>query len=393
MLDLRQRFLNRAFARSAVIFLLVFSIIFTLFFWHLGSLTPGLSPEEKTAIESSASLDAISSDPVNGPHKLLQFVFTSRGESAILARLPSVILGLFFLACFYAIARRWFGRLIAVLSTLIFASLPWIVLTARSATPDIMFIGTTCLVATYIWLSVAQRKTAALLILSAAAALLAYTPGLVWFLITGFLLWRKKILTGVRPAGKWTLTAAALMFVIGILPLAAAAAFDISILQRLLLIPANLPEIIELLKSVTWGVLGFVWSTRDPYPLVLGNLPLLPAAVIVLTIFGIYIMSVRARIEFYGLLSLIMVAILAYGLNRNLGILTLAFPAIGILMAAGLRYLYAEWKSVFPLNPLPKILALSLMVGVVLLNMMFGIRYSLAAWPNAETTKNTYVLK
>lgn len=283
--------------------------------------------------------------------------------------------------------------MIAVSATLIFGSLPWIILSARSAAPDIMFLSTICLVAAYVWLSVAANKSAALLALSVTAALLLYIPGLIWFLVIALILWRGKLADNSKLVSKWNLALAAVVFILLLAPLIIAIAGDPKLAQNLVLLPESYPSVLNSAKSLIWGALSFIWGTRDTHPMILGKLPLLNISVIALSFFGAYIMWKRARAEAYGIFGLILLAILVYCLNQDISLLSLAIPSFGILMAAGLRYLYAEWRSVFPLNPLPKVLALVLIASLVALNMVFGVRYALAAWPNSVPTKTSYVLK
>jgi hypothetical protein len=94
-----------------------------------------------------------------------------------------------------------------------------------------------------------------------------------------------------------------------------------------------------------------------------------------------------------GLVLLLVFSIAAAGINQDLKFLTLGLPAVGLIVAAGLRYLYIEWRSVFPRNPLPRALALVLMSTVVGLHVWLGLRYSLIAWPHTVDTRQTYVIK
>jgi succinate dehydrogenase/fumarate reductase cytochrome b subunit len=59
----------------------------------------------------------------------------------------------------------------------------------------------------------------------------------------------------------------------------------------------------------------------------------------------------------------------------------------------GLRYLFIEWRRVFPRNPMAKYFAIALMFGLILIHVFFGIRYSLLAWPSSADTRQTYMLK
>lgn len=393
MHKIASRFFKRSNLRPALILILVFAIIFLLFFWRLGNLTPAYSLIEKNSLSQSASLSAVVANPSFAPHKMFQFGSGFLGDSGLWARLPSVIVALVFLVSFYVVSRRWFGKLVAVLSTLMFASLPWIILTSRSAAPEIMYLSSLALIAGIVWLSMTDRKKTALFVTSLAAIMVAYTPGLVFFLIVALYLWRRKIIDASREVGRIAWIGAFFLLLIGILPLVWAAIQHPGTLRSIILIPTEIPPPLDILKTVVWGALSFVWSTREGYPLILGRLPLLSVSVTALSVFGFYIMWKRAKSELVAMLILLLTAILGYGLNRDMAVLTIAFPAFGILMAAGLRFLYAEWRSIFPLNPIPKSLAIFLVVGLVALNMMYGIRYALAAWPNNQTTKSIYVLK
>ena len=91
----------------------------------------------------------------------------------------------------------------------------------------------------------------------------------------------------------------------------------------------------------------------------------------------------------------LLVAILGIGLfiealNSNTAMFLLAMPALFVLLAAGLRYLYFEWHGVFPFNPIPRIIALLLISLVVGIHIVYGVRYSLIAWPGSSDTLSSY---
>ena len=134
---------------------------------------------------------------------------------------------------------------------------------------------------------------------------------------------------------------------------------------------------------------------KTPYSqnLILGRLPLLNLIQITFLVFGAYALWSAAKTKTLALAAGILLGILAAGLNNNLSLLALCIPALGIFITAGLRYLYIEWRGVFPRNPLAKNLALLLIGAVVVVNFIFGLRYSLIAWPHSMPTRSTYVLK
>jgi hypothetical protein len=100
-----------------------------------------------------------------------------------------------------------------------------------------------------------------------------------------------------------------------------------------------------------------------------------------------------AKKKLLGLVLAVLFAVAVAGLNNRLTLLFLGLPALGILIAAGLRYLYIEWKGVFPHNPIPKSLALTLMTLLVGIQLVYSLTYTLAAWPQAPSTKINYMIK
>ena len=168
---------------------------------------------------------------------------------------------------------------------------------------------------------------------------------------------------------------------------------DFALFHQFLLIPAHWSGVLETAKSIGWAALGLVWRTRTHNALIVGRLPILDVIQISLIVFGAYVMWSRARREMAALLALIVSSIILSGINNNLLLLALCLPALAILSGAGLRYLYIEWRSVFPRNPLPLSFALIIIAALVGLQVAYSLRYSLVAWPHTAATKELYVIK
>jgi hypothetical protein len=120
----------------------------------------------------------------------------------------------------------------------------------------------------------------------------------------------------------------------------------------------------------------------------------------ILLIFGAVAMFTQALAVGYMLLIFIVLCIFAAAINSPavigngyLPIIFMALPAISMFVAAGLRYLYIEWRTIFPRNPLPRALAICLMVVLVSMQVFFGMRYALVAWPHTTDTLRLYMLK
>ena len=139
--------------------------------------------------------------------------------------------------------------------------------------------------------------------------------------------------------------------------------------------------------------LGLIWKTGVHHDLQIGRLAVLNLAEIALAVFGVYAFWSRARSKVAGLSLLVALSVLGAGLSGQLSLLLFSFIAVGLFMAAGLRYLLIEWQGVFPYNPLARGLALVLICLVSVANIYFGVRFSLVAWPHTLATKQVYMLK
>lgn len=375
--------------------LIAIVMFFVVFLWRLGSLTAGLSPAELLARKSSSSLSAIISNPINAPHKLLQFGLHKLQPEHIWAlRLPSVIFALIIGFCFYRIAVSWFGRAIGLFGSLIFVSLPLLVISARQATPEILFFAPIILTWLYVWLLKTEKhKSSAWLLLMISAATLIYTPGMLIWAVGGFIVCRKRINSAISGVPALINASGLLVISLSAVSLGLACLKHPSVLKSLFLVPQHFPSISPLLKHLGWMVLSLFVKTSGPTTLGLGRLPVLNILLVSLLVFGVYALQGAARLKAILLSLSVLFAIMAAGLNNNISLLAYGLPSIGIFIAAGLRYLYIEWRSIFPRNPVPKTFALALIAVVTIVQVYFGLRYSLVAWPDSGPTRSVYVLK
>jgi len=375
------------------LYLFLALVIFVLYFWQLGSLTKGLGLAETAAANASSSISVIIDNPTYGPHKLLQYGFQKVfGHGPLQIRLSSVIFSLLFLLCFYVLIKGWFGRLIGVSALLFLAATPWFIQLARHGSPEVLLFSPLAILATYYWLT--RSKTwIAWLCLLVAGSLVLYVPGGLLLILLGLIFGRRnlaKTMGGFSPIRKML---GALLVLVLLAPLIYGTFKNPSILKPLLLIPATWPSPLVGLKTAAWDILALFWRTPVHIDQIIERLPIFNAAQVALAVFGSFALYKLARGKLYLLLGLSVFGIVAAALNRNLLLLSYVLPAVAVAVAAGLRYLYMEWKSIFPKNPIPKYLAVALITGLVGMHIAYGLRYSLLAWPNTAATKSTYVLK
>ncbi len=381
--------------RSWLVFTLAFGLIFIIFLWHLSNLTTGMSAKEISYASGSHNLSTIVNNPANAPHKLIQLaIFKIVPDHPSLLRLPSVAFAITFCLAFYKLAKTWFGRAIGWFATLIFASLPLLVVSARQATASVLFFAPIIFIALYGWFSKTKdHKTWAWLSVCLAAAVLVFTPGMLVWLLGAMVVCRKPLVRAANELAVWALTAGSLLVLASLVGLAVAAFNHHNLIRNLFLVPVQLPDWLPVLKHTGWMALSLFVRTGHGDPLIVGRLPLLNILMVALLVFGLYAMFGVTRKKTLFLSLSILYAIILAGSNDNLELLAFGLPAMGIFIAAGLRYLYIEWRSIFPRNPVPKTFALVLIAFVAATQVYFGLRYSLSAWPNTPQTRAAYVLK
>lgn len=390
----RARFGGRQLRRwtlpTAVIFFFVF-----LYLWQLGSLTGGISSAELSHVNSSLEWRSIAADPINAPHRLAQLAFYEMGHlGQATARLVSVLFMTLFVGLFYLLLRLWYGKLAAFAGVFLLAGTPWLILVARSATAEVLLLAPIALMSQYLWLTRRQtRQNLVWLSLAVTAGLIFYVPGGILLLAAAVAIKFKDLVKISRDLRIITIIASGLVLVGLIVPIVWAAIEDPKIIKAFLLVPEPLPDPLALVKQIGWAISSLFWRLPSPSDLTLGRLPLLTISILALAAFGIYAMVSRARRETYELLALAAGSVLAAGIANQLALLLPAVMIACVFAAAGLRYLFVEWNGIFPRNPLPRYFAVTLVVILVGLHLVYGIRYSLVAWPRSPATDRAYMLE
>lgn len=368
---------------------------FILFLFRLGSLTPGLSVAELSARGGSSNIHAIIENPINAPHKIIQYSLQTAGiHSQWSLRLVSVFWAAIFIGCFFYLAKRWFGKMIGLLGTVLFASTPWFIIAARSVTPTIMLLMPLTIAACFVWSWRSKNHTnIATVLLAAIIAMALYTPGAIWFVLLAGILSSGRLKTILKKNKFSSKIFAIALFLLLITPLVRAILLDPAIAKTLLLLPGHFGGVIDQLKSLGWSFLAILWHTRDHQILNIARWPLLSGPQLVLLVFGLFAMITQAKKETYMLITFVLVVVLAAAINMNSVFLVMALPALIMLAAAGLRYLFVEWRTIFPHNPIPKTLAITLMVVLVAFQFVFGAHYTLSAWAHSPSIQNAYHVK
>ncbi len=395
MLGALEGWLKKIKSHSLTISLIALIVLLGLLLFHLGSAPSGFSHSEATYHESSSSISNIIKDSIYLPHKLVVWSFNYIGwKGPEPMRLVSIIYGAIFTICFYFLARGLFGKTVAILSTAIFSLTPLFIIASRQSTPDILLFAPVAIMAIYNWLIRTEKhKNLGWILLLVVFAIFMYVPGLIWWLAIGAVICRRKLSAVMTEVPSWVIVLGFWLFSIILIPAIISIIKDWHIFKEFALIPVHFGSVLEVLKHIAWMFGALIIKTPYHDQLIVGRAPLLDIIQIALVAFGGFAMFVAARSKAAILVAAVLFSVLAAGINNNLRLLALGLPAIGIFMAAGLRYLYIEWRGIFPRNPIPKTLALILMIIVVSVQSVYGLSYGLIAWPQAPATKHDYVLK
>jgi hypothetical protein len=374
--------------------ILIVSLISLAVVYRLETVPKAINHNEKQYVQSSGTLKQVYDEPANAPHKLLIL-----GASTIIKpkvnylRGVSILFAILSALSFYVLCRHWFGTVIALMSCLVFLISPFFLASARAVSPEILRFAPLIVLAVYYWHLRIKNGNLAWILLLLISATALYVPGMIWWVIGAVIFSRKQLL---NTAGKISQTAAAtglLLSALTIVPLALAFVRNWRFLYQYLVIPHNLPAPMTFLKHLAWMITSLFFRTPYHDQMLIGRLPLLSVIQLALVVFGVYALYSAARKKAFWLSASVIMGVLLAALNNNLRLLFFSLPGLGIFMAAGLRYLYIEWRSVFPKNPIPKGLAIAMLAAVVTIQALYGLTYSLVAWPAAEPTKQVYVIK
>lgn len=386
---------RRIVGNQLFISLLGLGLFYWLYLYKLGTTTVGLSRSEFEASQGSSSLLAIIHNPVYAPHKLLQFGFRELfGYNTASLRLVSVIFAGIFLVCFYILCARWFGRLIGTVSTVMLGSLPWFSLLGRNATPSIMLMISSLILLSYYWFARSRKFVfISWLVFCLCASVALYVPGLIWALLVGALIIRHSLIFSIKRLSIFRILAGVMLILILIAPLIWSFIKTPSLLHHWLLIPTAWIGFEAFAKNFGWALSSLFVRTHSHIDWSIGRSPIITIAATSLAIFGGYAMSQQARQKLYAIIALATFGCLTAAANSNFVYLSFTIVPLALLAAAGLRFLYLQWHTVFPKNPLPRYFAYALIVLLAATQLIYGVRATVFAWPHTPETKTIFVIK
>lgn len=361
-----------------------------IFLTGLFKFVPFASQSELAAREAAGSMQAIIANPLYLPHKLLQLLVSELGFTGLLAsRSVSVVFAFIATVFFYRTIRTWYTPRVAILSSALFVSSPWLLHYARLATPLIMYALSIAL----IWVGLRVRSNKPRLITLAVSILivlcLLYVPGMVWLILAAGIWQRKTILNEFRHLSKGVVAAGIFSTSVILAPLIYAFTQDARLIVRWLgFSTQNFMLGDKLFDLVLTPYHLFIKAPANP-EFWLGRLPYINIAITILAGLGVYVLFKSAaldRMRAVGGAFVICALLAAFGTMP----LFATMPLILVMVAAGLALLLQQWFTVFPKNPIARSIGVVTVAVLVALCAYYGLYSYFVAWPRNPDTKQTF---
>lgn len=382
-------------AWPTVLLVIAGGVLFSLLWFKLGTLLPGLSPSEAIIQRHLAlqdiSLRSILDNPLFLPYSLVLYALQSLGLHGTLAvRGISAFIGTLTVICFYLIIRRWHTPRLAIFGTIMFAASSWFLNTARYGSADIMFSGIIFVLLAAILLQQSKHRKIMLTLTIFIGACYIYVPGMIWFLAIAGIWQSKRIRNELKRIPTWFTVVIALGGVIVIAPLVWGIYHTPSLVLPLLGLPNTLPNIADILQNIiNIPTYIFVRGPNDPARWLPGTayLDIFSSMMLFVGLYWAFFKRKLDRIRAITGLLLVGSLLVATGGPVNMALL---IPFIYLLITAGMTFMLQQWFTVFPRNPIARTIGTSLLSLAVLASVFYNINHYFIAWPNTPSVRKIY---
>lgn len=353
-----------------------------------------LSQPEMNAIESSLSGQKILDNPLFAPFKIPIYFLTKTGLASVFSlRMVSATYGIILAVFFYFFIKRWFSYKIAWLATAMLATSGLYLNYNRLALPYVLLpLSFLILLWSSWWIYQSKNVRARLAVAICLVITCFYIPGLIWFALILVLLQKphfKNMFTGITKAYFFIS-----VFLVSLLlmPLILAFLKDTSLLLQWLALPSQLDFKLLFNNLLQIPISLVIRSELNPI-FNLGRLPYLDILTISLAILGTYAFAIRYKLmRTKALILSIIIALLLLSFENQIQI-NILLPVIYIVVASGIMFLLQQWLSVFPKNPVAKVIGITLITCTLSLSIYYNtVRYFLA-WGNNPISQQSFQIR
>jgi hypothetical protein len=358
---------------------------------RLGNLV-GASPTELQTIQVGRSLASLGDNPLLAPYKILVYLLLHLpGSDLLYVRLAAAIITCVSIWLLFTLARRWYGTTTSVWVSIAFASSTWTLQTGRfGAGYSLLIVTILALLNLAAWMSTTTKHSQALIVYSVVSGLALFTPGGLWYVLAITLLAYKALLAHRSKAEPQYVALSAAVMVAFLAGVVSGLVQDTSLVAQWLGLPGQFPTPVVFVKQTIASVVYFIGKGPVLPEIWLAHTPLLDIASTVFLCLGTvfyarHLRNARTRL----LLSFVVISMLLIGLNGAVA-LNYAVPIVYLVLGGGVAYIMHQWNRIFPYNPIPRIMALVLMAGLLMAVIGFHtIRY-FVAWRSSPNTVQAY---
>lgn len=371
-------------------------IMAALFWYQLGSLTPGMSSteiihQEKVASESISLRKTLTEEPLYLPFTLGLYALQTVGVSSAMAvRSIGAFFGVLSGIGFFLLVFKWHTLRVSIFTTVLYVFSAGVLHMARHADvlPVYLLLPVILAIAVHLRTINNSRLQTAFLFLAFAMSL--YIPGLIWLALVLFIWQRKRIFTflkSLRPAHAFALSVLGVS-TIGLL------LFSFMINPGQLYVWLGVPDALPtpaLVLSQAGAVATelFLRGPSNPQMWV-GHAAILDVFAVVLFALGSYVYWLKRKLDRTKLLfgSLVILFVLA-ALGGPVPTFAL-IPLIYAVAAAGIALLLQQWFSVFPRNPIARSVGIFLVIACISMSIFYNTQRYFVAWAKSPETKSEF---
>ncbi|HUP26039.1 MAG TPA: hypothetical protein VM124_00130 [Candidatus Limnocylindrales bacterium] len=370
--------------------LAVVVVVGILLTFRIGSLTHGASLAEREYINTLQSGRQILNEPIFIVHKLPVYILFKLNIHRIgVYRLVSVFMAASMVVSTYFILKRWYSLRVALLGSWLALSAAATLHIGRLALPEASFLLFMPMVAAIVWMHTTTRPHLALVMLSFLTGFSLYIPGFFWLIVALYIWQRKDFWEAIKTMRGELQLLCGFIIIFCVLPLGLSA---IQVPQNLLLaagLPTHLPSISQIGKNILAVPMQlFIRGLNNPI-YNLGRLPLLDVFSTVMIALGAY--SLRYNLT-HMRTQLVLGGAILFGILIAAGGLpvTVLLPLLYLLAAGGIGFMLQQWFTVFPRNPLARIIATTLVSVTVVMASFYNINRYFIAWPQTPATRQAF---
>ena len=359
--------------------------------YNLDGLLPGYTTQELEQQQFTSKLSNIIENPVDAPLNLVQYSLVKLGNNEIVwLRVTSGFFAIVSSIAFYALLRKWHTNRVSLLTSAMFLSSSWVLMTARTGVPEILLTLLGSSIVTYFWLVETKKKKLALMALFVSISLLAYIPGGIFVLIAGSIWKGRTLLAEARKVPFVFFVLCIMLSVTILLPLVWAGYKDHTVILNAIGLNDKSLTVGSYLSNIWSNFLGlFVNSSRIDGAGV-GKTGILDIFSITLFLAGLFTVirkygQDKMKYLLFGLIGSFLLA----GLNQKTTI-TMVLPFVYLLIGTGLAWLLRQWLAVFPRNPIAKNIGVVIVFIGVGVSVYFNTYRYFVTWPHMTSTKVIY---